>query len=315
MAVGRPRCAVVGGANIDIGGFPEGIVAIGDSNPGRVRLSAGGVGRNIACNLARLGVETHLVTALGTDAFTAPIRQDCAKAGVSLDHALTFEGEASSVYLYIADNSGDMRMAVNDMALCARLTPEALADRLAWLNTMDAVILDANLPPETLEWLAAKLQPPIIADAVSAAKVRRLQPTLPRLRALKPNALEASALTGMPVNDDEAVKAAVRRLVAMGVQRVFVTLGERGVCCADADALCFIPAPAIHMVNTTGAGDAFTAALAWAELGGMNLEDSARAGLAAAALASEAAETVSPDVSPEAVTARMKTINTRRTSS
>ena len=308
----KPRCAVIGGANIDIGGFPEGLVAMGDSNPGRVRLSAGGVGRNIACNLARLDVETHLVTALATDAFAVPIRQDCAAAGVSLDHALTFEGETSSVYLFITDSSGDMRMAVNDMALCARLTPEALADRLSWLNTMDAVILDANLPPETLQWLGEHLEPPIIADAVSAAKVRRLLPTLPRLRSLKPNALEASALTGMPVHDDEAIAAAVRRLVAMGVQRAFVTLGEGGVCCADAKELCFIPAPAIHMVNTTGAGDAFTAALAWAELTGLNLVDSARAGLAAAALAAEAADTVSPLISVGAVTARMKTINTRR---
>ena len=72
----KARCAVVGAANIDIGGFPLGRLSLRDSNPGRITLSAGGVGRNIACNLARLGVETRLIAALGTDAFADLIRGD-----------------------------------------------------------------------------------------------------------------------------------------------------------------------------------------------------------------------------------------------
>ena len=302
---GTARCAVIGGANIDIGGFPDGIIAMGDSNPGHVKLSSGGVGRNIACNLARLGVETWLVTALGGDAFSEAIRADCCAAGVRLDRAARFEREGSSVYLYIADSAGDMQLAINDMRLCDRLTPEVLAPNLSLLNDMDVVILDANLPEATLTWLSEAVRVPLIADAVSAAKVRRLEKALPRLRALKPNALEAAALTGLPVYNPATAEAAARRLADMGAEHVFITLGERGVCCADRHAARFVPACPAQIVSTTGAGDAFTAALAWAELRGFDLETCARAGAAAASLAVECLETVNPAFSEAAVLERM----------
>ena len=302
------RCAVVGAANIDIGGFPAGMVVMGDSNPGCVRLSAGGVGRNIACNLASLGVETHLLTALGGDPFAEVIRMDCARAGVGLSRALTFQDASSSSYLFIADEAGDMRLAVNDMAVCARLTPEVLAGSLEWLNGMDAVILDANLPPETLRFLAEHLRVRLFADAVSAAKAPRLIPILPRLWAVKPNALEASVLTGLPVNDADCAKAAARRLTAQGAKRAFITLGERGACAAQGNEALFIPGAPIRMVNATGAGDAFTAALAWASLRGLDLRESAVAGLAAAAIAVESAETVNPEMTEAAVLERMAKI-------
>lgn len=308
MNASRARCAVVGAVNVDIGGFPSGLVAMGDSNPGRIRVSAGGVGRNIACNLARLGVETHMVTALGSDAFAGIVRTDCAAAGVDLSHALVYADAGSSLYLFIADARGDMQLAVNDMTICERLTPEALESRLAWLNGMDAVVLDANLPPETLGFLAEQLRAPLYADAVSAAKARRLLPILPRLRALKPNALEAAVLTGLPVCDDASVESAGLALLNAGVGRAFITLGERGVCYAESGAARLIPGAPIHMVNSTGAGDAFTAAMVWADLNGMDARDSARAGLAAASIAVESAETVNPDLSVDALWARMDEI-------
>ena len=297
MSAERPRCAVVGAANIDIGGFPSGMMAMRDSNPGRVRMSAGGVGRNIACNLARMGVETHLVTALGGDTFAEVARADCRAAGVMLEHALTFPEAASSVYLYIADAEGDMQLAVNDMGICDRLTPEALEARVDFLNAMDVVVLDANLPEASLAFLAHRLRPPLIADAVSAAKARKLLPALPGLRAIKPNALEAAALTGISVHDRESAGAAARALLDTGVQQVYITLGERGVCWADKGEIGFIPGSPIQMVNATGAGDAFTAALAWAELSGLDARAAAMAGLAAASMAVESEATVNPSMS------------------
>ena len=306
MRTPRPRCAVVGAANIDIGGFPAGRVALRDSNPGRVTLSAGGVGRNIACNLARLGVETHLVAALGDDAFADIVRADCARAGVLTEFCFAFPGAASSAYLFIADSGGDMQLAVNDMAICDRLTPQALEGRVDALNGMDAVVLDSNLPAETLDFLAARLTVPLLADAVSTAKAARLLNALPRLWALKPNAIEAETLSGIPVHDPGSAARAARRLVEMGARRVFVTLGERGVCCAGDGESLHLPAPAVRLINATGAGDAFTAALAWGEARGLTLRDCARAGLAAAAIAVESMATVSPEMSEEALFAKME---------
>ena len=301
----HPRCAVVGAANIDIGGFPSGRIAMQDSNPGRVRLSAGGVGRNIACNLARLGIQTHLVAPLGTDAFADIVRADCARARVCADLTFTFDGEASSSYLFITDANGDMQLAVNDMSICDRLTPAALAKRLDALNEMDAVVLDANLPAETLKFLAMNLRVPLLADAVSTAKAPRLLAALPRLAAVKPNAIEAETLTGIPVHGPDSAARAARRLIDMGVKRAFITLGERGVCCADEAHTLFLPGPAVKMVNTTGAGDAFTAALTWGQIHGLDLRDCAVAGLAAASIAVESLDTVNPDIDESALRQRM----------
>ena len=302
------RCAVVGAANIDIGGFPQGRIALQDSNPGRVVLSAGGVGRNIACNLARLGIEAHLVAPLGTDAFADIVRADCARAGVDTDLCFTCPDAASSTYLFIADINGDMQLAVNDMDICLRMTPGILAERVDALNGMDAVVLDANLPEETVGWLAERLRPPLFADAVSAAKARRLLPALPHLYAVKPNALEAEALTGMPVHDRPTAEAAAHRLVEMGAQNACITLGERGVCCADRSEARFMDGMPVRMTNATGAGDAFTAAMVWGRLHGMDLFNAARAGMAAAALAVESEETVNPGMTEEALRRRMAEI-------
>jgi len=305
MSNSRPRCAVVGAANIDIGGFPAGRLVLGDSCPGRVSLSGGGVGRNIACNLARLGVETHLLTALGDDAFADIVRADCARAGVLSDMSFTFHGAASSAYLFIAGASGDMQLAVNDMGICDRLTPQALAGRIDALNAMDAVVLDSNLPAETLDFLAERLRVPLVADAVSAAKAPRLLKALPRLRALKPNALEAEALSQIPIHDPGSAARAARQLAAMGAGRVFVTLGERGVCCAEGGQTLYLPGTAVRLVNATGAGDAFTAALLWGTLRGLDLRQCAVAGLAASAIAVESMATVSPEMSEERLLERM----------
>ena len=308
MRVGRLRCAVIGAANIDIGGFPAGRLSMQDSSPGRVRLSAGGVGRNIACNLARLGAETHLIAPLGTDSFAELVRADCARAGVDTGLCFTFPGEASSSYLFIADAGGDMQLAVNDMGICDRLTPEALEARLETLDGMDAVVLDANLPAGTLEYLSERLCAPLVADAVSTAKAPRLLGALPKLAAVKPNAIEAETLTGIPVHGPDSATRAARRLVALGANRAFITLGERGVCCADGHETLFLPGGPVRMVNATGAGDAFTAALTWALARGGTLRDCAAAGLAAAAIAVESMETVSPEIDEKALVERMKLI-------
>jgi pseudouridine kinase len=191
------------------------------------------------------------------------------------------------------------------MDICLRMTPEALAERLDALNGMDAVVLDANLPQETVAFLAERLRPPLFADAVSAAKARRLLPAMPRLYAIKPNALEAEALTDLPIHDRPTAEAAARRLVEMGAKGACITLGERGVCCANRDEVRFMAGSPVQMTNATGAGDAFTAALVWAHLGGLDLFDAARAGMAAAALAVESKETVNPAMSSEALQLKM----------
>ena len=290
---------VFGGINMDIWGRPEGKLIPKDSNPGTVALRPGGVGRNIAHDLRLLGLEVSLVAAIGGDVYASAISESCRALGIDLSYAPVFPQLRSSTYLYISDERGEMQLAVSDMDICSALTAEYAARVLPKLQA-GAVVVDTNLPEETIRYICENSGIPVYADPVSTAKAVKLLPVLHRLSAIKPNALEAEKLTG-----EKDPERAARALVEKGVERVFISLGGDGVYAADHSGACHIPCFPARMVNTTGCGDAFMAAIAWAYLEGTDLEGTARAGLAASAIAMESEETINPAMSAEGVRCRM----------
>ncbi|MCR5826026.1 MAG: bifunctional hydroxymethylpyrimidine kinase/phosphomethylpyrimidine kinase [Oscillospiraceae bacterium] len=298
---------VAGGVNVDIGARCAEKLRMKDSNPGCVRTHLGGVGRNIAHNLALLGVETELMTALGGDEHAKSVRAACAAQGIGLAHALRVPEGRTSTYVYISDAQGDMAVAVSDMAICERLTPDYFAENLALLNAAALVVADTNLPEASLAYLAGHLRVPLFIDPVSVAKAEKLAGLLPSIHTLKPNAAEAELLSGVPVVDRNSARRAARRLIDLGVKRVFLSLGKEGFLAAAEDETVWQPAPEAQVVSTTGAGDALMAAIAWAYLRGENLTRTAALGAAAAAITIECAETISPDLGAEAVLARAET--------
>ena len=102
----RAYIAVVGGANLDVGGRSFAPLRSRDSNPGVIRSSLGGVGRNIAHNLALLGAEVTLVTALGGDDGARRIRQSCRELGIDLRGARTVPDAGTSAYLFLCAPDG-----------------------------------------------------------------------------------------------------------------------------------------------------------------------------------------------------------------
>ena len=285
----RKSIAVIGGMNLDIGGSAHGALRLRDSNPGQISLRPGGVGRNIAHNLCLLGAEVSLVSAVGEDAFGRELLASCEALGMDVSMTQVRPRERSSAYLYVNDDGGDMLLAVSDMDIVDRITPDSLTPLLERLNSCDAVVLDANLSQASLRFLAEKLTVPLYADPVSAAKAAKLLPILPRLRALKPNRLEAEALTG----ESDPVQAA-RQLLRRGVKRVLLTLGEEGMKAAEGDRVLRLPRRRVAVVNTTGAGDAATAAMVWADLQGLDLERTACLSQAAGALTCQCREANNP---------------------
>lgn len=292
---------VVGGVNMDVCGIPHAPPVPRDSNPGRVRLSLGGVGRNIAHNMALLGLPTALVTALGGDPFAGKIRESCRELGIDLSHSLSLPGEATSTYLVLTDHTGEMELAVSDMEIYRHLTPEYIAGQMDFLNAADLVVVDANLPGETLAYLAVHCTAPIFADPVSTAKAEKLRPILGRLHTLKPNRLEASLLSGVDIVDEKSLGWAVERLLDTGLERLFLSTGPDGAVCAHRGGMTALPAFPGPMKNATGCGDAFMAALAWGWWEGLDLADTGRAGLAAAAIALAGEETINPALSAQSV--------------
>lgn len=292
---------VIGGVNMDISGTPAAELRTGDSNPGRVTLSPGGVGRNIAENLSRLGRRVSLVTVLGDDAYAEAIREHCRNTGIDLSHSFTDPMGRTSTYLCLNEPNGDLHAAVSDMAICEQLTPERLEPLKPLLNRGSFLIADANLPEETLGWIAAHVTIPIAADPVSAAKAARLRPLLPKLMFLKPNLQEAEILTGFSSGTSGSLSMLADALHGLGVARVFLSLGARGVWADDGKEGALLSCVPGSIVNTSGCGDAFVAAAADACLRGLGTMDCARRGLAAAAICAEDPAPVSPKMSVEAI--------------
>lgn len=288
------RVTVVGGANTDICGRPAQALVRHDSAPGQVSVRHGGVGRNIACDLARLGLRTRFVTALGDDGFGASVAEGCRSCGVDMSLTRIVPGARSPVYLYLSDEKGEMDAAVSDMEVMAALTPAYLRAHLSELDESDAVVLDGNLPEETIAFLCEKLRAPIVADPVSTAKAPRFASVLGRLAAIKPNLLEARALTGKQ-NPEDCADALLRS----GVGSVFLSLGAKGLLAASGEERVLLPCERTELVSATGAGDAATAAIVWATVRGLGLAAAARAAVMAGAIAAASEEASPPQLRAE----------------
>jgi len=298
--------AVAGGVNIDIGGRSLAPLLTGDSNPGIIRITLGGVGRNIAHNMALLGARVKLITALGQDDGASRIETSCRELGIDLSDTLRVPGGTTSTYLYIGDHNGDMALAMNDMGIYESLTPEFFSTVMDSLNGAALVVLDANLPADSIRYIAEHCSAPIYGDTVSAAKAGKFRPVLSRFHTLKPNRIEAELLTGIPITDEESLFRAADALLETGLQRLFLSLGGQGVLAADYSRKLLLDNPPAQIVNTTGCGDAFMAALACAALKNADLAASARLGLAAAAIAAESAATINPHMSKNTIKARLE---------
>lgn len=293
--------AVVGAVNVDISGTPDTEFLPGDSNPGHVRLTLGGVGRNIAENLCRLGRKVVMITALGEDGNAQQVRAGCEAVGIDLSHSLVVPGGRTSTYLCLNDAQGEIVGAVSDMGIYEAITPEFLATRLDVINQARLVVVDGNLSSEAIAYLGQHVTAPVFADPVSVKKAGHLQGALRGMTALKPNRPEASLLTGVDIASHADLPAAAQAFFALGVKNVFISLGGGGVYFDDGEDRGVLPIVAGSIRNTNGCGDAFLAGAADAWLQGFSLRRVAQWGLAAASLCARSESAVNPNMSHEAL--------------
>lgn len=304
------KVLVVGGANTDIVGAPDARLRARDSNPGHVTHAAGGVARNIAENLARLGVQTVLVTAFGDDAHGAMRRQECASLGIDVGRGVLTPGIPGSVYLALLDDTGDLAAAVSDMRALEAMGPEMMDDALEGIGELGALVLEANLRGDTLARIRQiEPQAPLFLECVSVAKARRLTPLLPSAWAVHANIAEAEAVCGRKF-DRSVVGAleAARDLVVSGVRCAYVTVGERGTAWASRSSAGTFAAPHGQVVNATGAGDAFMAGVVSATLAGHEAREVAAYATACAAITLRTERTVAEELTRSRAIAEMREV-------
>ncbi len=295
-----PFVAVIGGANIDIHGRSSQALRSHDSNPGEVRISAGGVARNIAENLARLGADTRLISAVGDDHHGQVLLQLSRAAGINVRNVVEIPSAITSTYLSVLDDAGDMLVAINDMSILEELTVARLQSQQAMLKQSVLVVLDANLPAATLAWLTQTCSDsPIFADTVSAAKAPRLRPYLQHIHTLKTGTIEVEALMEQKARTTAQLRKVARDLHDAGVTRVFITRGEKGVFFSDdgRHGIEKVQRGKDDIRNAGGAGDAFLAGLAYGWLENWDLQKALRFSLTAADLTLSHSGTSNPALS------------------
>jgi pseudouridine kinase len=302
----RPGAVVIGGANVDMKARSAAAATAHTSNPGHGSMAPGGVGRNIAENLARLGDRVHLVSVVGRDPLGDSLLQHTAAAGVRIEHVARTD-RPTGTYTAVLDANGELIVAIADMEAIADLGPDQIQGARDVVAGAGVVVLDGNLGREAFEYaldLAAGVR--TVFEPVSVPKAAALADAVDaRIHAVTPDRDELAALTGLPVRTERQLRTAAQALHDRGVEVVWVTLGERGSLLSTSDGATDIPSLPTTVVDVTGAGDSMIAAFCHALLDGGSPSDAARLGHAAAALTVASPHTVRPDLTLRLVQAAL----------
>ncbi len=293
----------LGGANLDRKLRSHATLRMGTSNPARQDESFGGVARNIAENLARLATPVSLITVIGDDSSGKALLEHAEKIGIDTRGTLRLQNICSGTYTAVLDDHGEMMLALADMALYDALTPEFLESRQPQRAVGALTVADMNLPIETLAALLADARRdaiPLVIVAVSQPKMSHLPKDLTGLRLLILNQGELEVRAGRKLKTEAELLAACREVQADGAQDVIVTRGGTGVVYTTPGGLAHLDAFDAHIVDVTGAGDAFAAAVCWSMFhGSEDLELACRRGLRLSAMTLECEETVCPYLSAD----------------
>ncbi|MBN1582654.1 MAG: carbohydrate kinase family protein [Anaerolineae bacterium] len=295
-----PHVLVIGAMAADAKGQPTVALMPGTSTPGIVRLSVGGVGRNIAANLAQLGVPTILISAIGNDPIGNLILQNTAQSGVDVAHVITSERHRSGTFISILDQDGTSSLAIDDMAVVDALTPALIYQNRRLFRDASMVILDANVPPKTIDTvfnLCRRYDRQVCVDPTSAILAPRFKPYLPDITLMTPNLIEAKTIAGIAPDQEIDVQYLAMQLVSMGVEIAIITLAEKGLYYATSDENGRVLALNRDVVDLAGAGDALTAAVVFGLLNDLAIGEAVRLGISAAALTIQCQETVCPNLS------------------
>ena len=301
------KVVCLGGCHVDRKAFGDAALVKGASNPAKVTGGFGGVARNVAENLGRLGVAVELVSRLGEDADARAVLAFLGDLPLGLANVTRSPTAPTAFHLIALEPGGDMLVGLADMRIYDEITPVLLRALPPALWQVDAVFADCNLPAESLSFIAEAAGPScaIAVNGVSPAKAPRAVPILAATDHLFVNRAEAAAMSGAGAGagvgagaGEPAPEALAAALLAKGVGEVVLTLGARGLLVADNERCLLLDSLPGALRDVTGAGDALAAAYLESRLRGLDLEAAGRRALAAARLTLESPESVNPALTP-----------------
>ncbi len=301
---------VIGGSNMDIQGFPNNPLVMNDSNPGKVDISLGGVGRNIAENLSRLNVNTKLISAIGNDLYGNTILSECRNLNIDVDDCFVSDEYCSSIYISILNNDKDMQLAISHMDIIDKLDESFIHSKHKSLNDSKVIVIDTNLSQKSIEFITKTYSHiPIFVDTVSTSKCLKIKNVLDKFEGIKLNKYEAETLSGIKINNLDDVKASCKYFIDKGIKNIFITLGGDGVYCANKEKTLHLPGVKVNIVNATGAGDAFMSGVIYGYINNFNLDETAKFSIGSSILALSHKNTINPNFSVDLVKETIKNLH------
>ncbi|MCL1995580.1 MAG: carbohydrate kinase family protein [Defluviitaleaceae bacterium] len=252
--------SIIGSANMDITAKSYKPLKPFDSNPGVVTLSPGGVARNIAENLARLGTNVKLFAVFSNDFLGQKLLNDCLDIGIDVSQCKISHERPTPIYTAILDNNGEMHAAIiGDTNI---ITVDQIKKYYDTINSSKIIVLDTNLNEndiaETLDIFKGK---DIYVDAISVTKAARIKNLVGKFHTIKMNRMEASFLADCEITDEDSLKKVSAHFLDLGARRVIISLGPDGICYRTrGDEIRHTP-KAITPINSTGAGDSLMAGI------------------------------------------------------
>lgn len=259
----RSRIAVVGSANVDLTTFSDRFPKAGETIFGEnFDLGWGGKGANQAVAARLCGAEVSMVARVGEDLFGPATIKNFEANGIDAAHVRVVPGAPSGVAPIFVESNGQNRIIVvkgaND-----RLLPADVDEAHAVLEAADCIVLQFEIPLETVYYTVRFARKHGIRCIVNPAPAQPVDvDALAGVDYFVPNETEAETITGMPVRSVEDAKACAKYLVGRGMQRVIITLGEKGALVAHLGGVDMIEPHRVVTKDTSGAGDAFVGSFA-----------------------------------------------------
>lgn len=251
---------------------------------GEFQSFAGGKGANQAVAAARAGMPVEFFGAVGDDDLGVAARTVLENEGIGTDNVATVTATASGVALIFVSEAGENSIGVASGAN-ACVSPDDIARKGDAIANAGIVLMQLETPMETITAAAKAAREASVRAVLNPAPAAELDDELLEyLYCVTPNAIEATALTGIEVSDVESATAAATVLINRGIDTAIITLGVGGALVMDGTSATHIPAPSVPVVDTTAAGDTFNGVLAAMLNSGKELQNAAGIAVAAASL-------------------------------
>ena len=307
ISLTKQYVCVIGGANIDLQGSSDNPLLLKDSNPGEISMSSGGVGRNIAENIARLSIPTKIFSYVGSDALGNFLIESTQKANVDTSYINRHPTLPTSQYLSVLDDKNDMLVSISDMRIINEMTVDDIKSHGNTLNQSSVIVIDTNIPIDVIEYVTKEFSHiPLFLDTVSIAKASKIIHLIGKFHTVKPNRLESELITGIKITDESSMIKAAKILFDRGCKQIFITLGEEGVFYYDGKDYGMFNQKKIDVVSANGAGDAFVAGIVYGFLKLNSIKETVKYASVAAMIALKSKNTISNQLTVENIKLLLK---------